>query len=265
MPSIEVRKKDLQEYNTNLVKANKKYATELDQYVNGLILPMVSDFTDIISPEDKVLTSGFRRCLLDAVEFAYTMWRLQAHFQGIRINLVNAYGAPGCLTGPQVDAYIRMAPSVAPLQGIQEEIVQAVAEGFSAQFAQWQGQVTVPGLPMYPSFAAVPAPFAPPTPNVPMPLLACESDKLSGLLTDWEMQSAIEQHLTSSHKKLDQYDTFIYGLCLKLCLLSMTKLSTTRVSYMLGTGPVQGFTAWPVRAGQVMGGWIIPSGTHLAT
>jgi hypothetical protein len=35
MPSIEVRKEDLQKHNTNLVQANKYYATELDQYVKG--------------------------------------------------------------------------------------------------------------------------------------------------------------------------------------------------------------------------------------
>jgi hypothetical protein len=199
---------DLQKYNTNLVKANMQYATELDQYVNGLILPMVSDFTDITTPRDETLTDNFRKCLLDATEFAYSMWRWQAHFQNITITHQSATGLPGCLTGPQLDAYFRFAPSVAILQGIQEEIAHAVSEGVSAQFAQWQSQVTVPGLPWYPTFIAVYAPFAPLTPNIPTPLLLCESNKSSSITTSWELQSAIEQHLTSSHKKLDQYDNF---------------------------------------------------------
>jgi hypothetical protein len=64
-------------------------------------------------------------------------------------------------------------------------------------------------------------------------------------------------------------DNFINGLCMKLSLFFVTKLSTTRVSFVLGTGPVPGYQPstglrGPI-AGPVVGGWIIPSGLHLAT
>jgi hypothetical protein len=104
---------------------------------------MASDLAEVVGPEDKVLTDEFRRQLLEATEFAHTLWRLQAHFQNVTIVHQWARGGPSCPTGPALERYFCMAPSVATLHRMQEEIAQAVATVISVQFAEWQNYVTV--------------------------------------------------------------------------------------------------------------------------
>ena len=38
--------------------------------------------------------------MIDAVQFAHQMWKLQAKFQDLQIMAVSAIGSPGCLNGP---------------------------------------------------------------------------------------------------------------------------------------------------------------------
>ena len=77
------------------------------------------------------------------------------------------------------------------LSGDDRAIATAAAQGISTNFAAWQNGVTVPGLPWYPTFAAVPGPVAPPTPNVPVPLVALASFALGGMTDPNTLQAAM--------------------------------------------------------------------------
>lgn len=145
-----------------------------------------------------VCTVNFRNRLLKAVEYAHGMWRLQARFRNLIINGPTALGSPGCLAGPSLAPTIRSAPDVGTASGLEEEIVDAVADGVSAAFAAWQGAVTVPGLPWYPAFAAWPGPMAPPTPNVPHPLIACVSGQSARLVSPLDLGRELKDALPAA-------------------------------------------------------------------
>jgi len=83
------------------------------------------------------------------------MWKLQAKFQNLKVMAIAAIGTPGCLDGPELESLIKQAPSCAAFTGNMAKHRDAVAKGVSKAFKNWQGQVTVPGLPWYPAFAAV--------------------------------------------------------------------------------------------------------------
>ena len=107
----------------------------------------------------------FHDTMIDAVGFAHNMWKLQAKFGNLQIMAVSAIGSPGCLSGPELESLIKTAPQCAAWTGNMAKHRDAVAKGVSKCFKQWQDQVTIPGLPLYPAFAAFPGPMAPPMPN----------------------------------------------------------------------------------------------------
>jgi len=79
-----------------------------------------------------------------------------ASFEGSLKNAMKAAGAPDSFSGNFASA------------------------AFGAWKAYWDNY-TIPGLPWYPTFAAIPSTFAPPTPNVPTPIAAGVSGALSGM------------------------------------------------------------------------------------
>src|SRR5258708_23713997 len=133
----------------------------------------------------------FHDAMIDAVQYAHNMWKLQAKFQNLQVMAVSAIGSPGCLDGPELESLIKNAPMCASFSGNKGKYRDAVAAGVSKCFKDWQGKVMVPGLPWYPAFAAFPGPMAPPMPNVPTPLIACPSAKMASICAPSDMKSAM--------------------------------------------------------------------------
>ena len=126
-----------------------------------------------------------------AVKYGVDMWRLQAHFCNIQIMGQSAIGTPGCLVGPALEPWILQAPGIIGATGLWATLSQAVAVAVDINFRQWQDSVTVPGLPWYPGFVAVAAPFAPPTPNIPMPLVVCVAHYACKLCSAFQLETQI--------------------------------------------------------------------------
>jgi len=209
-----------------------------------------------------VCTLAFRNKLLDAVQFAHGMWRLQAHFQNVTVMAVTAIGTPGCLTGPQLAPQIRVAPQVAACTGLEEEIVDAVADGVSANFYAWQSHVTVPGLPWYPAFAAFPGPMAPPMPNVPTPLIACPSSQQAKLMVASELARALKDSLPAA-ARTPLTEGLMDNLAACLALGFTMWLPSQQVMLVMGKGPVPSYAPPYVPVGPVVSGDIIAVAGHL--
>lgn len=209
-------------------------------------------------------TTENRERLLAAVRYAVGMWRLQAHFQNITIMSVNAIGVPGCLNGPQLAPWIAQAPGVSSATGYLQTLVNAVASGVSTNFSAWQSSVTVPGLPWYPAFAAWPGPSAPPTPNVPMPLIACLSTQRTKLITGYQVEQAIKSELGSEFD-LPEINQFLTMLCIHLANYFVTWMSSQRMTLVMGMGPVPSFAPPAASVGPVVAGHIIPAPGHFAS
>jgi peptidoglycan hydrolase-like protein with peptidoglycan-binding domain len=203
-----------------------------------------------------------------ATQVAHTGgWRPQARFQGLKIMAVTAIGGPGCLTGPDLGGLVMSQPQITTLQGDDRLVAQAAATGIGQRFAAWQNGVTVPGLPWYPTFAAVPAPMAPPTPNVPMPLTACPSSGLGGLTSASSLSSAMAGALDPAVKARDPGGKAgqIFGAAAdQVAVFFLVWITSQMVHNVLGQGPVPSFAPPFVPVGPVVGGFVISTPGHLA-
>jgi hypothetical protein len=208
-------------------------------------------------------TDANRDKLVNAVKYGVDMWRLQAHFQNIQIMGQTAIGTPGCLTGPSLKPWITQAPGVYSATGYFKTLVNAVAEGVSVNFNLWMNSVTVPGLPWYPWFVAFPGPFAPPTPNIPMPLQICVSVNQSKLMSPSQVETALKSNLPSTFL-LAEMDIFLYTTAVYLSNYFTTWLISQNVMMVMGMGPVPTYSPPYVPVGSVVNGYVIPSPGHLA-
>jgi hypothetical protein len=201
--------------------------------------------------------------LISAVRYGVDMWRLQAHFCNIQIMGQTAIGMPGCLQGPNLKPWILQAPAVYNTTGYFRTLATSVADAVDINFRQWQDAVTVPGLPWYPMFVAVPAPFAPPTPNIPMPLMVCVSQNFSKLASPVQIENQIKAHLPNDYQ-IAEMDMFIYTVTVHLTNYFVSWLSSQNVMMVMGMGPVPTFNPPYVPVGAVVNGYVIPSPGHLA-
>jgi hypothetical protein len=209
---------------------------------------------------------SFHDDILDAIGFAHNMWKLQAKFQNLQIMAVSAIGTPGCLDGPELESLIKNAPMCAAWTGNKAKYRDAVAAGVSKCFKDWQMQVTVPGLPWCPAFAAFPSAMAPPMPNVPTPLIACPSAMIARITVPNMLQSEMENALDGGLKQKDKdkhFEALFDAIGTVLALAFLTWLPAQQVSLVLGQGPIPTFAPPFVPVGPVMGGNNIPTPGHL--
>ncbi len=208
----------------------------------------------------------FAYAMLDAVQFAHNMWKLQAKFQNLQIMALSAIGSPGCLDGPELESLIKMAPSCAAFTGNMGKHRDAVAAGVSKAFKNWQDQVTVPGLPWYPAFVAFPGPMAPPMPNVPMPLITCVSAKMTDIVMPDTMKSEMDNALDGGLKDKDKdkhYEALHDAIATVLALAFLMWLPQQQVMLVLGKGPIPTFAPPFVPVGPVVAGDNIAIPGHL--
>ncbi|MGZ6143599.1 MAG: hypothetical protein ACXWLM_09675 [Myxococcales bacterium] len=199
----------------------------------------------------------FFEAMMDAVQYSHTMWKLQAKFDGLQVMAVSAIGSPGCLKGPELESNIKNAPSAAKMTGNMEKHRDAVAKGVSKCFKDWQDQVTVPGLPWYPAFAAFPGPMAPPMPNIPMPLITCISSKMTSIIMPDDMTKAMDDALDGGMKDKDpdkQYNALHKAIATVLSLAFLMWLPMQQVMLVMGKGPIPSFAPPFVPVGPVVGG-----------
>ena len=204
--------------------------------------------------------------MIDAVGFAHTMWKLQSKFQGITIMAVSANGKPGCLTGPSLENFITKFPLCAAWTGNKAKYRDAVAKGVGKCFKDWQDNLTIPGLPLFPAFAAFPGPMAPPMPNVPVPLIACPSAMMSSLLMPDTMKSEMINAFDGGLKEKDkdkQHEAVFDGIATVLSLAFLIWMASQQVMLVMGKGSIPTFAPPYVPVGPVVGGDNLPIPGHL--
>ena len=236
--------------------------------VNSTQALISSDVSADLSEADQALqistliTDENRIKLTAAVKYSVDMWRLQASFRNIQIMGLSAIGAPGCLDGPLLKPWILQAPGIYNATGLFKTFATAVASAVELNFRQWQDSVTVPGLPWYPSFIAVPGPFALPTPNIPMPLISCVSQNLHQLTSASQIEFQIKAYLPNEFTT-PEMDAFVHMLSMHLANDFNFWMVSQLVMMVMGTGPVPTYHPPFVPVGMVVNGYVIPSPGHL--
>jgi hypothetical protein len=188
--------------------------------------------------------------ICDAIGQAHTAWRLRARLVQVAINAHVASG--GNLQGAGLEPDIRQH---APREGSWERArSEAIAAGIGICWENWQRAVSVPGLPWYPGFAAFPGPMAPPTPNVPTPLVTVQNPVH---LNSWRLKSDMLARYSGDNEWPGElFDAVAFGLERAF----QTWAPSQMVMNVMGTGPVPLFAPPYVPVGSVVGG----TGTQIA-
>lgn len=179
-------------------------------------------------------------------------WMQMAMVTGALINGPAGTLLPGGVVGPPLlPLILGQAPKTTPLEA---QYSLAIANAFGTAWQAWQLGLT--GMLMYPAFAAVPSPVAPPMPNIPMPLVTFASPG-EAMLSPATLKGAMVGMLanpTALHAP-DLFDALAQAFG---TVFQMFK-TTTIVQNVLGTGPVPTFAPPFVPVGPVLAGTVIPT------
>lgn len=183
----------------------------------------------------------------DAICGAISQWFTTTTIQGVIINAVVGILTPGGVVGPPLTPLIMaQAPKKTPQQ---LKYSNVIANVFGTAWLQWQSGIT--GQLLYPAFAAVPSPVAPPMPNVPMPLIALPSPgevALQGAAMKAQMIAQLADPQAPHAAEL--FDAIANGFTGPFNIMK----ASTLVTNVLGTGPVPTFAPPFVPVGPVIGG-----------
>jgi hypothetical protein len=182
-----------------------------------------------------------------AICSAWSQWQSLTTMVGVVINAVTAAG--GQLIGPPLTPLILAS---APKAGPQEmKYSNAIATTIGTAWQTFTATVKIPGLPWYPSYAAVPMPMAPPVPNTPVPFAALTQVPVSISMSVMKMQmiSALGDPKAPYHKELFE------SICDAFEKSYNIWKGTTMVTNVLPTAaPVPTFAPPYVPVGPVVGG-----------
>jgi len=177
-------------------------------------------------------------------------WLKMASIGGVSINGSVGILMEKCLIGPPLMPLIM---ANAPLRTQQEiKYSTAIATALSNKWQAWHMGLT--GSIIYPLFAAYPGPFAPPTPNQPVPLIAFYSLGENQLSPD-NLKTEIKNifGISMSSLTMPLFDSISNGFYLVFQTFKMN----TCIQNLLGTGPVPTFTPVITPVGPVLGGWVL--------
>jgi hypothetical protein len=198
----------------------------------------------------------FHDAMTSAVSYAVMQWKTQAKYKDLKVNALTALGTPGCLDGPELESYIKNAPSAASMTKDNEKKWRdAVAKGVSKCFKDYQGQVMVPGLPWFPAFVAWPGPMAPPMPCVPVPHIATPSPMMTNVALFTQMKSAMVDALSDKSDDPDKHHEMVFGGIATVLALAFTLwMPMQMVQLVMGKGQVPSFAPPFVPVGPVVMG-----------
>lgn len=185
---------------------------------------------------------GICAAITDAVD----KWMRMASVMSVLINGPIGTLMPNGVAGPMLKPFILAS---APVKTAMEaEYSNAIAEAVGSAWYDWQ--MGLSGVLSYPSFAAAPMPMAPPTPNVPAPLITFASSG-EGRLAPAMLSRAMAAAMTGG----GQHAAVLFDAVANAIFTHFQILKAgTLVTNVMGTGPV----AVPP-TGPVTGGTVIPS------
>ena len=170
--------------------------------------------------------------LADVVGDAWAAWQLSATMINVLVNAVSAAG--GTVVAPPLAGLIRAQGGAADTAA-----GQALADAIGPAFDLFAASIHFTGQPVFPSFAAVPAPVAAPVPSMPTPLATLN---IVPPIVGRQFES-----LNPTQRRA--CEAVVGGFGNSFSIWSMT----TMVS-VLGTGPVPTFAPPYVPVGPVVGG-----------
>jgi hypothetical protein len=180
----------------------------------------------------------------EAIHTAWETWQVSATLVGVSISGVMAAG--GSVVGPPLAPLILTNGPKTPAA---LKYVQIIAGVIGDAWVQLTASMKVPGLPWYPAFAALPSSVAPPTPNIPGPVVLL-------IMNPTAVSKAILKNaMVLKHAGASSSDQNLYEALADAFEQAFdTWKVSTMVTNVLGTGPVPTFAPPYVPVGPVVGG-----------
>jgi hypothetical protein len=179
-----------------------------------------------------------------AICSAWSQWQSTASLTGVIINAVTA--SLGQVVGPPLMPLIMAsAPKETPML---MKYSNTIATVVGNTWLQYTATIKVPGMPWYPAFAAFPSPVAPPTPNVPCPVIALTQVPPQPALMKQQMVAQFADPMAPMHSEIFEAICDAFDKVFKIWQAS------TMVTNVLGAGSVPTFAPPYVPAGPVVGG-----------
>jgi hypothetical protein len=165
---------------------------------------------------------------------------------GIMVNAITA--SLGQVIGPPLQPMIMLqGPKGSPMQ---LKYLTAVANVIGPAWLSYTASIKIPGLPIFPAFALFPSPVAPPTPNVPVPIIALTQVKapLIPAVMKQQMVAQLADPRAPYHSELFE------SICDAFDKMFTVWQTTTMVTNVLGAGPVPSMALPSPVPGPVTGG-----------
>jgi hypothetical protein len=185
--------------------------------------------------------------ICDGICGGIDQWLKAATIAGVVINGPAGMLPPGGVIGPPLGPLILAgAPMTTPQES---KYSMAIANAMQAAWMAWSSGLT--GMLMYPPFAACPAPVAPPTPNVPAPLVTLSSAGES-LLAPSPLAANMNAMLgdPAALHATELFDSIANAFAVVFVVFK----ASTLVQNVIGTGPVPTFAPPFVPMGPVVAG-----------
>jgi hypothetical protein len=189
---------------------------------------------------------------------SWSNWQNAAMFTTGIINAVSCQITPGSLTSPPMmgTAMITANTNSAGKPANFVLFVKAIATAIDTAWNAWQlGYMITLTYP--PTFSAFPGPMHPPTPNIPMPVVAGSSPSGDAMMKKKALSGLMVANLsgvTPNKNTQMLFDKFAEGFC----MIFDTWKATTMISNVMGTGPVPSFAPPFSPVGPVVGGFLVP-------
>jgi len=184
--------------------------------------------------------------ICDAITHAWKQWHAAASMTGIVVNSSTASG--GVVDGPTWYPLIMpLAPQRTP---IMLRYSTAIATAISDGWRQWQASLKIPGLPFYPPFVLYPAAIAPPTANVPTSI--AKLTQVTKPLSQAALKAQMIRIFDNPHAQFadELFDSVAGGFEQAF----MVWRASTKLTKVMGTGPVPSYAPPTVPAGPVVSG-----------
>jgi hypothetical protein len=203
----------------------------------------------------------------DKIKSAVDSWRPKVKFKDVKVMALCGIGGPGILDAPD----IKNEPSFSSWPSSAKEknakaYIKAVVEGFSKNWMEFSDNCTLPGLPWWPAFVAFTLAMAPPMPNIPMPLIALLSSKMTAITVYTQLSSSMQDALDSGVKDKDEaedHKKIFDSIGFAVATNALAWLPMQMVMNVMGKGPVPPYAPPVVPLGPVVAGDVLPTPGHL--
>jgi hypothetical protein len=169
--------------------------------------------------------------ITSAICSAWGNWQSVATMAGVII--AGPVATLGQVIGPPLTPLILAGG--APMGSPQEiKYTNAIANVIGTAWLAYTATIKIPGLPIYPAFAACPSPVAPPTPNTPFPVIGAMqvTVSLTPALMKQQMVGMLADPMAPFHGELFESVCDAFDKCFKIWQTS------TQITNIIGTGAV---------------------------